>query len=108
MAKSKSSIAASDPVNGQVVDAVTQSNVKVLKDWQQQAAQGVYQLLEIGLQNNLAAQQLVQDTLGTMSGMYKSYSSSLNGMTQHSWAAYSSLFTDPWGLSSGTANEKDD
>ena len=105
MAKSKETVT---PVNSQVVDAVTQSNVKALGDWQQQAAQGMYQLLEIGMQNNQALQQLTQDSLGMMSGWYKSYYESVNGMTQHGWAAYSSLLADPWGLSNlmGESKEK--
>lgn len=85
-------------VSEQITDSVTQANVKVLGDWQKQMADGFYQAMEIGIQNNMAAQQLAQDTLTMASGFYKSYYETVNGMTQHSWAAYSPVWSDAWGV----------
>lgn len=90
----------SKSVNNQITDAISHTQGTASTDWQQQMAQGAYQLLEIGLQNNMAAQQLAQESLGQLSGWYKSYYDTINSMTQHSWATYSSLWTDPLGLSS--------
>lgn len=108
MAKAKapntSSASSPEAVNSMITDAVTMTDPKVLSDIQQQAMKGVYEMMEIGMQNTMATQQLMQDSLSLMSGFYKTYFGSINGMTQHSWATYSSIWNDPWGLTKEKEN----
>ena len=108
MAKAKapntSSASSPEAVNSMITDAVTMTDPKVLSDMQQQAMKGVYEMMEIGMQNTVATQQLMQDSLSLMSGFYKTYFGSINGMTQHSWATYSSIWNDPWGLTKEKEN----
>lgn len=108
MAKAKApntSIASSpEAVNSMITDAVSMTDPKVLSDMQQQAMKGVYEMMEIGMQNTMATQQLMQDSLSLMSEFYKTYFGSINGMTQHSWATYSSIWNDPWGLTKEKEN----
>lgn len=101
MAKAKASEDASiseaaGQVNGQIVDAVTLPDMNALVELQEQSLKGMLQMVEIGMQSSLAMQQLAQGSLGLMEGLYQSY---FDGMTHHSWAAYGSIWDDPWGVS---------
>lgn len=102
MAKAKASQAdnqnesAAELANSQLAELM---NPEMYATLQQETLKGIYQMMELSMQNTMATQQLMQDSLGMMSGLYKSYFGSINGATQHSWATYSSIWNDPWGLS---------